>query len=115
MQPGRPHRPFRRPGGIQSAATPAIPRVRAASVSPVDYKIRSGKYPAVTKVHHLEPASRSASRNAAISSIMVGFAPPPVGKTDVARTLRLGTAKVRRFSSTTASDELLPILVDPPG
>jgi hypothetical protein len=49
MQSGRPHRPFRRPGGFQSAATPAILRVRAAGVNPVDYKIRSGKYPAVTK------------------------------------------------------------------
>src|SRR5271156_320871 len=114
MQPGRPHQPFRRPGGFQSAATPVILRVRAASVNPVGYKIRSGNYPGARKVHHLRPTRRSASRNAAISSIMVGFAPPPVGKTDVARTLRLGTAKVRRFSSTTASDELLPILVDPP-
>src|ERR1700691_255887 len=113
MQPGRPHRPFRRPEAFSPAATPVILRVRAASVNPVDYKIPSGKYPA--EFHHLEPTSRSASRKAAISSIMVGFAPPPVGKTDVASTLRVGMAKVRRFSSTTGSDELLPILVDPPG
>ena len=55
MQPGRPHRPFRRPGGIQSAATPVILRVSAASVNPVDYEIRSGKYAAVTE----GPSSRA--------------------------------------------------------
>jgi hypothetical protein len=55
MQSGRPHRPFRRPGGFQSAATPVILRVRAASVNSVDYKIRSGKYPAVTE----SPSSRA--------------------------------------------------------
>ena len=49
MQPGRPHQPFRRPGGFQSAATPVILRVRAASVNPVGYKIRSGNYPGVTE------------------------------------------------------------------
>jgi hypothetical protein len=55
MQSGRPHRPFRRPGGFQYAATPVILRVRAASVNPVDYKSRLGKYPAVTE----SPSSRA--------------------------------------------------------
>jgi NADPH:quinone reductase-like Zn-dependent oxidoreductase len=46
---------FGRPEVFSPQRPPVILRVRAASVSPVDYKIRSGKYPAVTE----SPSSRA--------------------------------------------------------
>ena len=78
MQPGRPASTNSAArGGIRSLATPIILRVRAASVNPVDYKIQSGKYPAVTESPSSRPDKSIGESKAAVGGIIVGFAPPP--------------------------------------
>ena len=104
---------FSRAVRIDRFGGPEVFRPQRGEGEPVDYKIRSGKYPAVTE----SPSSRA---DESIGEPESGHHQHhgrirASSETDVARTLRLGMAKVRRFSSTTASDELLPILVDPPG
>ena len=86
---------------------PEVFRPQRGEGEPVDYKIRSGKYPAVTE----SPSSRADE----------SIGEPKCGHQQHHGRIRASSGRKDRCGEnievrdTTASDELLPILVDPPG
>ena len=61
------------------------------------------------------PTRSSTQRRPNINNVIVGLAPHPLGKTEVATTRRFRIWKTRKWLSTTPSTACIAILVLPPG